>query len=280
MPHIARYQNRTVPRDSRSAAKSQDRAAPRVPCPAASSKPSGTSSPMPCDPTSRTNGAAESTPHDHHHRQTAPQTSLPSLCGKAGATPSPRLAAKPERRRAPASRPKQRGTAAPRLAERRRGTAAPPCGKAERRRRSTSRTRQNVAAVSTPCLTDKADRRRGLHPPLPHGQGRSAPRPRLTPRGQEANMPPRELSDKCAIIRERHNQPGARSGRRATAIRICHTESKARRIATRDAPEYNSPANSQIGNRIPSDNRNTRKGNLLGWILRPAGVMRADKHSD
>ena len=267
MPHIARYQNRTVPRDSRSAAKSQDRAAPRVPCPAASSKPSGTSSPMPCDPTSRTNGTADSTPHDHHHRQTAPQTSLPSLCGKAGATPSSRLAAKAAWHRSPP------------LPERRRGTAAPPCGKAERRRRSTSRTRQNVAAVSTPCLTDKADRRRGLHP-LPHGQGRSAPRPRLTPRGQEANMPPRELSDKCAIIRERHNQPGARSGRRATAIRICHTESKARRIATRDAPEYNSPANSQIGNRIPSDNRNTRKGNLLGWILRPAGAMRADKHSD
>ena len=129
-------------------------------------------------------------------------------------------------------------------------------------------------------LADKTGRRRGLHPPLPHGQGRSAPRPRLTPRGQEANMPPRELSDKCAIIRERHSQPGARSGRRATAIRICHTESKARRIATRDAPEYNSPANSQIGNRIPSDNRNTRKGNLLGWILQRAGVMRADKHSD
>lgn len=185
--------------------------------------------------------------------QTAPQTSLPSLCGKARATPSPRLAAKAAWHRSP------------RLAEKRRGIAAPPCGKAERRRRSTSRTRQDVAAVSTP---------------LPHGQGRSAPRPRLTPRGQEANMPPRELSDKCAIIRERHNQPGARSGRRATAIRICHTESKARRIATRDAPEYNSPANSQIGNRIPSDNRNTRKGNLLGWILRPAGVMRADKHSD
>ncbi len=137
MPHIARYQNRTVPRDSRSAAKSQDRAAPRVPCPAASSKPNGASSPMPWDPTSKTNGTADSTPHDHHHRQTAPQTSLPSLCGKAGATPSSRLA------------------------ERRRGTAAPPCGKAERRRRSTSRTRQNVAAVSTLCLTDKADRRRG-----------------------------------------------------------------------------------------------------------------------
>ena len=149
MPHIARYQNRTVPRDSRSAAKSQDRAAPRVPCPAASSKPSGTSSPMPCDPTSRTNGTADSTPHDHHHRQTAPQTSLPSLCGKAGATPSSRLAAKAAWHRSPP------------LPERRRGTAAPPCGKAERRRRSTSRTRQNVAAVSTPCLTDKADRRRG-----------------------------------------------------------------------------------------------------------------------
>ena len=254
MPHIARYQNRTVPRDSRSAAKSQDRAAPRVPCPAASSKPSGTSSPMPCDPTSRTNGAADSTPHDHHHRQTAPQTSLPSLCGKAGATPSPRLAAKAAWHRSP-----------------------PPRGKAAWHRSPTLRKSGAAPQVN---LADKADRRRGLHPPLPHGQGRSAPRPRLTPRGQEANMPPRELSDKCAIIRERHNQPGARSGRRATAIRICHTESKARRIATRDAPEYNSPANSQIGNRIPSDNRNTRKGNLLGWILRPAGVMRADKHSD
>ena len=242
MPHIARYQNRTVPRDSRSAAKSQDRAAPRVPCPAASSKPSGTSSPMPCDPTSRTNGTADSAPHDHHHRKL--RRRLPSRV----------FAAKPERRRAPASRPKRRGIAAPRLAEKRRGIAGQPRG-------------QDRTSPRSP-------------PPLPHGQGRSAPRPRLTPRGQEANMPPRELSDKCAIIRERHNQPGARSGRRATAIRICHTESKARRIATRDAPEYNSPANSQIGNRIPSDNRNTRKGNLLGWILRPAGVMRADKHSD
>ena len=253
MPHIARYQNRTVPRDSRSAAKSQDRAAPRVPCPAASSKPNGASSPMPCDPTSKTNGTADSTPHDHHHRQTAPQTSLPSLCGKAGATPSPRLAAKAAWHRSP-----------------------PPRGKAAWHRSPTLRKSGAAPQVN---LADKTERRRGLHP-LPHGQGRSAPRPRLTPRGQEANMPPRELSDKCAIIRERHNQPGARSGRRATAIRICHPESKARRIATRDAPEYNSPANSQIGNRIPSDNRNTRKGNLLGWILRPAGVMRADKHSD
>ena len=165
MPHIARDQNRTVPRDSRSAAKSQDRAAPRVPCPAASSKPSGTSSPMPCDPTSRTNGAADSTPHDHHHRQTAPQTSLPSLCGKAGATPSPRLAAKPERRRAPASRPKQRGTAEPHPAEKRSGAAGQPRGQDRTSPRSpppASRTRQIGAAVSTPpCLTDKADRRRG-----------------------------------------------------------------------------------------------------------------------
>ena len=139
MPHIARYQNRTVPRDSRSAAKSQDRAAPRVPCPAASSKPSGTSSPMPCDPTSRTNGTADSAPHDHHHRKL--RRRLPSRV----------FAAKPERRRAPASRPKRRGIAAP-----------PPRGKAAWHRRSTSRTRQDVAAVSTPpCLTDKADRRRG-----------------------------------------------------------------------------------------------------------------------
>ena len=135
MPHIARYQNRTVPRDSRSAAKSQDRAAPRVPCPAASSKPSGTSSPMPCDPTSRTNGAADSTPHDHHHRQTAPQTSLPSLCGKAGATPSPRLAAKAAWHRSP-----------------------PPRGKAAWHRSPTLRKSGAAPQVN---LADKADRRRG-----------------------------------------------------------------------------------------------------------------------
>ena len=134
MPHIARYQNRTVPRDSRSAAKSQDRAAPRVPCPAASSKPSGTSSPMPCDPTSRTNGTADSAPHDHHHRKL--RRRLPSRV----------FAAKPERRRAKASWHR----------------SPPPRGKAAWHRRSTSRTRQDVAAVSTPpCLTDKADRRRG-----------------------------------------------------------------------------------------------------------------------
>ena len=139
MPHIARYQNRTVPRDSRSAAKSQDRAAPRVPCPAASSKPSGTSSPMPCDPTSRTNGTADSAPHDHHHRKL--RRRLPSRV----------FAAKPERRRAPASRPKRRGIAAPRLAEKRRGIAGQPRGQ----------DRTSPRSPPPPCLTDKADRRRG-----------------------------------------------------------------------------------------------------------------------
>lgn len=113
----------------------QNRTAPRVPCPA--------------------------TQHQKRTVPRIPPRTTTTIAKLRRRLPSRVFAAKPERRRAPASRPKQRGTAAPRLAERRRGTAAPPCGKTERRRRSTSRTRQNVAAVSTPCLTDKADRRRG-----------------------------------------------------------------------------------------------------------------------
>ena len=113
------------------------------------SGPSGTSSPMPCGlvKTERHLESHALRPNIKNERyrgfrparpppsQTAPQTSLPSLCGKAGATPSPRLAAKAAWHRSP-----------------------PPRGKAAWHRSPTLRKSGAAPQVN---LADKADRRRG-----------------------------------------------------------------------------------------------------------------------
>lgn len=124
MPHIARYQNRTVPRDSRSAAKSQDRAAPRVPCPATQHQERTVPRIPPRTTTTIANCAADFPPESLRQSQ-------------SDAEPPPRgqsvVASQP-----PASR--KSGVASQvNLAD-----------KTGRRR-----------GLHPPCLTDKADRRRG-----------------------------------------------------------------------------------------------------------------------